>query len=275
MRHVYYGDFLGTPGTVVTFFPDERFAGKRVDGKSNLSGIRFAIPQGSLDFWAERLEKFGFDRVVKIGCLQFKDFDEISIELCETERVLKDWQVNILSDIPAQMQLTGLLGTNLTVPDPDATTQFFEAMANYLTGINLQRSALDAPKSQWGRGSVDHIAFQVEDKHALDEIWEKAEKLGFMRESYVDRGYFSSVYLLEPGGNRIEFATLTPGFTLDESISQLGSTFALPPRYEARRAELLRYFAKQNVDFDRVVPVKFDENVTVKEGEVHRDTLHL
>ena len=39
---------------------------------------------------------------------------------------------------------------------------------------------------------------------------------------YVSRGYFKSLYIREPGGNRVEFATLTPGFTLDEPLEHLG-----------------------------------------------------
>ena len=37
---------------------------------------------------------------------------------------------------------------------------------------------------------------------------------GWEIEMYVSRGYFKSLYIREPGGNRVEFATLTPGFTL-------------------------------------------------------------
>ena len=59
---------------------------------------------------------------------------------------------------------------------------------------------------------------------------------------------------IEPGGNRVELATTNPGFTLDESLFDLGTTFALPPRFEASRQELLDHYAKKGVFFDEVKP---------------------
>jgi glyoxalase family protein len=41
-----------------------------------------------------------------------------------------------------------------------------------------------------------------------------------------------------PGGNRVEFATLTPGFTLDEPLEHLGETLALPPFLEPKRTAI-------------------------------------
>jgi hypothetical protein len=156
-----------------------------------------------------------------------------------------------------------------------ASRKFFEEMAGTLNGVDLVETSADAESSVWGRGSVDHLAFAVEARQDLDGIWQKALDLGYRRESYVDRGYFSSVYLIDPAGNRIEFATLTPGFTLDESLQDLGTTFALPPRYEEKREELKTYFARQGLSFDKVKSVQFDTDSPIIEGEVHRDRLHL
>ena len=59
------------------------------------------------------------------------------------------------------------------------------------------------------------------DDEALQELHTRA-LLGWEIEMYVSRGYFKSLYIREPGGNRVEFATLTPGFTLDEPLEHLG-----------------------------------------------------
>lgn len=59
-----------------------------------------------------------------------------------------------------------------------------------------------------------------------------------MIEKLVSRGYFKSLYIREPGGNRLEFATLGPGFTIDEPLEQLGEHFALPPFLADQRAEI-------------------------------------
>lgn len=273
MRHVYYGDFLGSPGSVVTFFPDHRFGQERIDGKSALTGIKFGIPRGSRKFWTNRLAKFITDSPVSTSkSLSVRDFDQIPLEFIETDDILTDWHINTLTDIPAEFQITGVLGTTLLTDHIEATTQFLKDMVGDFSAITLEKTENNLPVSKWGRGSVEHIAFAVESTAELDAIWQKAERFDYTREAYVDRGYFSSVYLLTPSGNRIEFATLTPGFTLDESVRELGTTFALPPRYEARRGELLRYFGKQGERFDEVKPAKFDENVTVKINQIRPRT---
>ena len=75
--------------------------------------------------------------------------------------------------------------------------------------------------SRMGRGSMDHIAFLwLMMKHYKN--YTRALAQGWEIEMYVSRGYFKSLYIREPGGNRVEFATLTPGFTLDEPLEHLG-----------------------------------------------------
>jgi glyoxalase family protein len=53
-----------------------------------------------------------------------------------------------------------------------------------------------------------------------------------------DRSYFRSIYFREPGGVLFEIATDGPGFTLDESPPELGTTLRLPPRLETLRERL-------------------------------------
>src|SRR3972149_9566814 len=52
--HLYYGDEVGTPGTVLTFFPfpDAR-RGKR--GAGEITVVSFSAPSNSLQHWMERL----------------------------------------------------------------------------------------------------------------------------------------------------------------------------------------------------------------------------
>ena len=52
--HLYYGDEMGTPGSVMTYFP---FPGARRGrpGAGEVSVTTFAVPKGSLPFWADRL----------------------------------------------------------------------------------------------------------------------------------------------------------------------------------------------------------------------------
>ena len=56
--HLYYGDETGAPGTAMTFFPWEHLAPAR-RGTGEVALTAFSVPDGSLDFWRERLSRLG------------------------------------------------------------------------------------------------------------------------------------------------------------------------------------------------------------------------
>src|ERR1700712_4551301 len=56
--HFYYGDAAGNPGSILTFFPYQGLVGGR-HGKGMLNTTAFSVPAGSLDFWTQRLQRFG------------------------------------------------------------------------------------------------------------------------------------------------------------------------------------------------------------------------
>src|ERR1700687_5738129 len=58
--HIYFGDNIGSPGTAMTVFgcpacPDRR------PGSGQVTTVSFAVPAGSLDFWAAHLSKLGVE----------------------------------------------------------------------------------------------------------------------------------------------------------------------------------------------------------------------
>ena len=59
-----------------------------------------------------------------------------------------------------------------------------------------------------------------------------------------DRKYFTSLYVGDPAGILMEYATDGPGMTIDETPAELGSTLFLPP-HDAARAEDLRVMLPQ------------------------------
>lgn len=265
MRHIYYGDFIGTPGTIVTFFPDEILKCERLDGKMFFTGIHFAIPEGTIEYWKERFEEKGYKPTIEDGILKVLDPDKIPLELHQRDDVAFDWHVNFMSDIPAEKQLLGVIGNELHVPDAEETSRFF----NDLLGIKVQDNRLilddgqsvllvqtetNAAESKFGTGSTDHLALGVERSSDLDYLWKRADELGLKKEVYIDRGYFNSAYFIEPGGNRVEIATTNPGFALDESIMDLGTTFAIPPRFEGSREQLKEWWHQKGIDFNDQKP---------------------
>src|SRR5438309_7240827 len=56
--HLYYGDGIGHPGTILTFFPWPG-ARKGRHGTGQLTQTAFAVPAGSMQYWAQRLAEHG------------------------------------------------------------------------------------------------------------------------------------------------------------------------------------------------------------------------
>src|ERR1700712_1667958 len=55
--HFYYGDEVGHPGSILTFFPyGDILKGRH--GKGMLNTTSFSVPASSLNYWQQRLTKF-------------------------------------------------------------------------------------------------------------------------------------------------------------------------------------------------------------------------
>ncbi|WP_332871179.1 VOC family protein [Secundilactobacillus angelensis] len=259
IRHLFYGDYLGTPGSVITFFVLP-LLGHRTDGNHFINGIRLAIPTGSQAFWQERLASTGITVTKTSDGLSFDDPDQIPITMVETDNQLTEWQVVPNNGIDAKYQISRFLGTELHVPDVSASQNFFEKLLNLtvtdntveLDGaeqIKLVQTTDFSQITRFGRGSIDHVALRVADEAELLRYYQLAEEQGWDIEMYRDRGWFKSLYIREPGDNRIELATPTPGFSLDESILTMGNSLGLPPKFESLRSTIMDYYAKQGIDF--------------------------
>ena len=59
-----------------------------------------------------------------------------------------------------------------------------------------------------------------------------------------DRKYFHSIYFRMPGHVLFEIATIPPGFTLDESLRELGRSLKLPEWEEPHRERIERELPK-------------------------------
>src|SRR5687768_14206928 len=87
--HLYYADEVGTPGSVMTFFP---WPGARRgrQGTGQVAITAFAVAPGSLGFWLERLLRHGvaYEGPARRGSgseaeqvLAFRDHDGLLLEL--------------------------------------------------------------------------------------------------------------------------------------------------------------------------------------------------
>jgi glyoxalase family protein len=259
--HLYYGDEIGRPGSLLTFFAWP--GGQRGrQGTGQASVVAFAIPPASLGFWIERLLAHGvkyegptrsFDEQV----LALTDPDGLLLELVATPRVLRTppWADGPL---PPEHTIRGLHGVTLWEDGDAGTADFLVRTMGFETGneeagllrlqsgdsgvgtvVNLRR----APgfwRGAIGVGTVHHVAFRA----ASDEVQleKRAEIEAQVREitPVIDRQYFHSVYFREPGGILFEIATDAPGFLIDESRAELGTHLKLPPRYEPSREGIER-----------------------------------
>src|SRR5512144_2928541 len=58
--HLLYADALGNPGTDLTFFPWPELAPPQA-GHGTAPEVSLAVPPGTLDFWSERLARYGVE----------------------------------------------------------------------------------------------------------------------------------------------------------------------------------------------------------------------
>ena len=87
--HFYFGDEVGTPGSIMTFFPWPGARGGQT-GRGQVSVTSFTIRPGSVGFWLERLLRHGirYEGPTKRGAgadteqvLAFRDPDGLMLEL--------------------------------------------------------------------------------------------------------------------------------------------------------------------------------------------------
>lgn len=93
--HLYYGDALGTPGTLLTFFPYPRMR-DGIDGWGGTQHLALSVPSApALAYWAGELERAGVDVEGPLEhaghpVLRFRDPDGLRLELVAPEGDLAD-----------------------------------------------------------------------------------------------------------------------------------------------------------------------------------------
>ena len=257
--HFYFGDEVGSPGTILTFFP---WANVR-QGKNGVgmaTEIGYSVPKGSLDFWKSRFEKLNIRHDIiseRLGekYLSFQDTDGLWLNLIETKHKdeRKGWETD---EIKAEVAIKGFHTVTLTLNNIKATAAILTEVFGYKQverDDNLYRYKTDAvenaaivdllemPEAQIGinaAGTNHHIAFRVKDEEDLMAIREKIVDRGLHITEKINRDYFFSLYFREPGGVLFEVATDNPGFATDETVENLGSSLQLPKQHEHMRNQI-------------------------------------
>jgi glyoxalase family protein len=257
--HFYFGDEVGTPGTILTFFP-WRGAVRGRRGNGEVAATAYTIRPESADFWQKRLRDHGVsvgERQQRFGddIFPFQDPDGMIVELIVDEgpAAIQAWDDG---PIPAEHVLRGFHGATLWVADAAGTADLLADSLGYtLAGQEGNRfrfqgagdaagrtiDLLERPGEIHGRqgaGSVHHIAFRTADDEEQQEYLTALRAEGYRVTPVQDRQYFHSIYFREPGGVLFEIATDPPGFLFDETVAELGSGLKLPPWLEHHRERI-------------------------------------
>jgi len=249
--HFYFGDNIGTPGTIMTFFP---WPGARrgARGSGQVTTVSFAVPRKSMAFCKERLRethviaeeiagRFGSD------ALRFLDPDGLQLELVasaneesSSERAVRGFAaptLEVRNPEKTEKLLTENLGFEF-VAEENNRRRFRGSGSNASAEIDLVSS--EAGFGQIAAGTVHHIAFRAADDDEQLKVREQLVARGLNVTPVIDRQYFHSIYFREPNGILFEIATDGPGFLIDEPADALGETLKLPPIYESKRNEIER-----------------------------------
>jgi len=269
--HLYYGDELGRPGTILTFFAWPGAFSGRI-GPPQVSVTAFAVPSGAMDYWLRRLKEHsiqtqtGTDRFGE-RAIAFADPDGMRLEMIGVAAPQgRPWNAG---PVPEEHAVRGFHGVTISEEGYENTARLLtDVMGFKAVGSEQNRFRYhaagggagtivdllcvpDARHGSMGAGVVHHVAFRTPDD-AQQEAWrDQIAGLRLNVSPVMDRVYFHSIYYREPGGVLFEIATDNPGFTRDEPADHLGSKLMLPPWLESYRAEIQRAVPPLRLPGDR------------------------
>src|SRR5215471_12319635 len=256
--HIYFGDYLGTPGTAMTFFGWPTWPKQRA-GVGQITTVSFQVPTGSLGFWSKRLKDFDADHRMVSGhdadALVLHDPDGIELNLVaqSSDDRWKPWP-----DAPVDPEhaIRGFHSVTMTLAEVAATFNLLTSVMGFRvaaedgnrtrfeTGEGGPHATLDViespegPEGSESTGTVHHVAWRTPDAESQKRWRSDLTTAGRNVTPVIDRWYFKSIYFREPGGVLFEIATDGPGFTVDESPENLGTSLSLPPWFQVRRERL-------------------------------------
>jgi len=257
--HLYFGDEVGTPGSILTFFSWPMGA-RGSPGVGQVEATSFGIPENSLSYWERRLlaagipaERSGkrFDEEV----LTFVDPDGLKLELVahpQRAGAMRAWKE---ASVSAQHALRGFYSVTLCEQGYESTVEVLETMGFRKVGEQGNRFRFDvgeagtgawvdilcASEASYGRvavGIVHHVAWRVADDKSQQSWRERLVNRHLNVTPVIDRCYFHSAYFREPGGVLFELATDPPGFAIDEPMEKLGEALKLPSWLEPSRKRI-------------------------------------
>lgn len=256
--HFYYGDKIGSPGTIMTYFPWPQ-ARRGMRGNGEIGASAYFIGPNSMGYWQKRLAEHGvptskIETRFGVDVLPFQDPNGMILELITDEHVppVQFWEDG---PIPAEHALPGFHGVTLWLAEAEHTGTLLTEHMEYtligqednrwrFKGVGAMGQHVDIlvdpkrPHGRMGAGSVHHVAFRTKDDAEQIEYQRALAGAGLGVTEVRDRQYFRSIYFRSPGGVLFEIATDAPGFAIDEPVETLGHSLKLPPWLEPHRQKI-------------------------------------
>ena len=248
--HLYYGDEIGTPGAIMTYFPFPKMARGR-PGTGEVGNTVYSVPEGAIGYWTERLgqhgveglkadESFGQKRLHFAG----PDGDGFALVEVKDDKRLP-WTHG---GVDAEHAIRGFHSVAMRLRDEGATAELLKYMGYEVvdTHEGIKRLAIpggngadyvdletmpNINRALPGAGSVHHVAFAVENRAKQLEVRKALMDTGYQVTPVIDRDYFWAIYFRTPGGVLFEVATNEPGFDRDEDTAHLGEALKLPEQH--------------------------------------------
>lgn len=248
--HLLYGDGLGSPGSLLTFLVWEA-AGRGRTGIGQISEVALAVPPPSLGDWltkalAANIPLEGPSREFGESVLRLRDPDGLIVKLVG---------LDMATPAPLPGAPTRLRGVTVLTDKAIETASFLarfgyrnEQRAGLTQRMVSVSDVLDVREisgfvpSVPGAGVPDHVCFRAPNVDAIRSMRLSLKDYG--PTEVHDRKYFLSLYVRDPAGILMEYATDGPGMTIDEAPNELGQTLFLPP-HSADRAEDLKAMLPQ------------------------------
>ncbi|TVT27286.1 ring-cleaving dioxygenase [Salinicoccus cyprini] len=255
MYHLFYADYMGTPGADITFFEIVN-APQYQSGTNSISRTYFRVPtREALEFFKERFADEGvyhegiieqFGRTI----MKFEDNERQRLALI-VEQSDEHTTPNDHPEIPNEYAITSIGAVEVTVQYIKPMVQFLELLGGRVEGefdddateavVNVGNGSVyvieqrNSQIEKEGYGSVHHFSLRVDDEDALLEMKQKVDQENWRNSGIVDRHYFKALYITTVGNITVEISTDGPGFDVDEPVESLGENLSLPPKFEEQR----------------------------------------
>ncbi|MFD1910724.1 VOC family protein [Halodurantibacterium flavum] len=248
--HLVYGDNVGSPGSLLTFLVWEA-TGRGRTGLGQVLEVSLAIPPHSVADWLTKalMAKISFEgpsREFGEPVLRLKDPDGMTVKLVGVDMPT----AAPLADAPLRLRGVTLLSEQAALTaefitrfgyrygEREGTTQRMVSDTDAVDVRGLSGFVPSVP----GAGVPDHVAFRAQDAGAVQTMRQSLKDHG--PTEVHDRRYFLSLYVRDPAGILLEYATDGPGMAVDEAPDDLGRTLQMPPG-ERTRAEDIKALLPQ------------------------------